>query len=56
MSNLFIVKAKVKEIAGDFNVAGDFSIALNEKVKKQILEAIERAKANGRRTLMAKDL
>lgn len=56
MSELFIVKAKVKEVADDFNVAGDFSDALNEKVKKLILESIDRAKANGRRTLMAKDL
>jgi histone H3/H4 len=56
MSDLFIVKAKIKEIAGDFNVASDFSDALNEKVKADIKVAIERAKANGRRTLMAKDL
>ncbi|MFH1770069.1 MAG: DUF1931 domain-containing protein [archaeon] len=56
MSDLFIVKAKVKEIAGEMNIAGDFSVALNEKVKALILESIERAKANGRRTLMAKDL
>ncbi|MFC2133806.1 DUF1931 domain-containing protein [Bacteroidota bacterium] len=56
MSDLFIVKAKIKEVAGEFNVAGDFSDALNEKTKALILEAIARAKANGRRTLMAKDL
>lgn len=56
MSDLFIVKAKIKEMSGDFNVSGDFSEALNEKVKGLILEAIDRAKANGRRTLMAKDL
>ncbi|MBU1201036.1 MAG: DUF1931 domain-containing protein [Nanoarchaeota archaeon] len=56
MSELYIVKAKIKEVANGLNVAGDFSDALNEKVKKIILEAIERAKANGRRTLMAKDL
>ena len=37
MSDLFIVKAKVKETAGDFNVAGDFSDALNNKVKEIIL-------------------
>ncbi|MBU0667460.1 MAG: DUF1931 domain-containing protein [Nanoarchaeota archaeon] len=56
MSDLFIVKAKIKELAGDFNVATDFSETLNEKVKSLIREAIGRAKANGRRTLMAKDL
>ncbi|NQU98929.1 DUF1931 domain-containing protein [Candidatus Woesearchaeota archaeon] len=56
MSDLFIVKAKIKEIAGDLNVAGDFSDVLNDKVKQLIEEAISRAKANGRRTLMGKDL
>lgn len=56
MSDLFIVKHKVKEISGDMNVSSDYPDALNEKVRKIILESIERAKANGRRTLMAKDL
>ncbi|MBC8495719.1 DUF1931 domain-containing protein [archaeon] len=56
MSDLFIVKAKVKEIAQDFNVAADFSDALNEKAKQLILDSINRAKANGRRTLMTRDL
>ncbi len=56
MPDLFIVKAKIKELAGDFNIAGDFSDALNDKVKILIQEAIDRAKANGRRTLMSKDI
>lgn len=56
MSDLFIVKAKVKEISGEMNIAGDFTDALNEKVKALILESIERAKANDRKTLMARDL
>lgn len=56
MSELFIVKSKIKDVAEDLNVSSDFSDALNEKVKLLILEAITRAKANNRKTLMAKDL
>ncbi|MBU0472424.1 MAG: DUF1931 domain-containing protein [Nanoarchaeota archaeon] len=56
MSDLYIVKAKIKELSGDLNVASDFPDVLNEKVKNLILEAINRAKANGRRTLMGKDI
>ena len=55
MTDWVIVKAKIKDLAGDFNVAGDVSETLNEKVTNMIKEAVERAKANGRRTLMAKD-
>ena len=51
-----IVKSKIKEIAGDFNVAGDVAEALNTKVEQLIRDAAERAKANNRKTLMAKDL
>ncbi|MBW3020700.1 DUF1931 domain-containing protein [Candidatus Woesearchaeota archaeon] len=51
-----IVKAKIKEIAENFNIASDFSDALDKKVRAIIKEAAERAEANGRRTVMAKDL
>jgi|TARA_Y100000294_G_C8325446_1_gene244429 histone H3/H4 len=54
--DLFIVKAKIKELAGKYNVSGEFPEELNNKVKEIILKAIERAKANGRRTLMGRDL
>jgi len=50
-----IVKSQIKDIA-KMNVSVDFAPALEEKVKKLIEEAVERADANGRRTLMAKDL
>ncbi|RMF55171.1 DUF1931 family protein [Candidatus Woesearchaeota archaeon] len=56
MVDMIIVKAKIKEATGEFNVASDFIEALDAKVKDLIKEAIERAKANGRRTVMAKDL
>ena len=53
---MLVVKAKIKEIAGDVNVAGDFADALNRKAEQLVKDALERAKANNRRTVMAKDL
>jgi len=38
------------------NVAGEVERALNMKVEEILDKAIERAKANGRRTLHARDL
>jgi len=51
-----IVKSKIKSAVGEMNVAGDVPEALNKKVLKLLEEASERAKANGRRTLQARDL
>ncbi len=51
-----VVKAKIKEIAGAFNVSGDFGDALSKKVEQMVKDAIERAKANNRRTVMPKDI
>ena len=51
-----IVKSKVKEICGKINVGGDFTDALDKKVEQMVKDAIERAKANNRRTIMAKDI
>ena len=53
--------AVVKEInkAKSFqvnNVAEDFLPAINAKVRKMVEEAVERAQANNRRTLMGRDL
>lgn len=53
---MIIVKAKIKEIAGDYNVAGDVAEALNKKVEEMVKNACSRAEANGRKTVMAKDL
>jgi len=50
-----IVKSQIKEVA-KMNISSDFAPALEEKVKKLIEEAVARAEANGRRTLMSKDL
>jgi len=51
-----IVKSKIKEAVPDLNVAAEVAEALNEKVNKLLVDAAERAKANGRRTLQARDI
>lgn len=53
---MLIVKAKVKDYAAGYNVASDFSEALNEKAVELIKAAVKRAEANGRKTVMGKDL
>ncbi len=53
---MIVVKAKIKEIAGEFNVSGDFADALNTKVEQMVKDACARAEANGRKTVMAKDI
>lgn len=53
---MLIVKSGIKEAIGDLNMAGDLPEALEKKVAMLLKEAIERAKANNRRTVMAKDL
>ena len=53
---MIVVKAKIKEVAGDYNVAGDVAEALNKKVEELVKNACARAEANGRKTIMAKDL
>ena len=59
VKEMLIVKSKVKDYIktlGDFNVAGDFVDALNEKTAKILKLAAERTKANGRKTVSAKDI
>lgn len=56
MSECLIVKAKIKDVAKGYNVAGDLADALSEKVEALIKDACARAEANGRKTVMAKDL
>ena len=56
MSDMIVVKAKIKDVAKGANVSGDFADALNEKVITLVKEAVERAKANGRKTVMGKDI
>jgi len=56
MADSLVVKAKIKDEAKGFNVSGDLADALSAKVSKIIKEACERAEANGRKTVMAKDI
>lgn len=56
MSDNLIVKSNIKNVVPQHNVSSDFADALNEKVKAMILEAVKRAEANSRKTIMAKDL
>lgn len=51
-----IVKSKIKAAVPDLQVSSDVPEALNKKVLHLLKEAADRAKANGRRTLQAKDL
>lgn len=53
---MIVVKAKIKELAGTYNVSGDFAEALDKKVTDMVKEAIARAEANNRKTIMPKDL
>lgn len=59
MSEL-VVKAKIKELAKiddkALNVSTDFYDAINKKVEGMIQDCCKRAKANGRNTVMGKDV
>lgn len=56
MSEMLIIKVKVKEACGEMSVATDFIDALNERVNEIVKKSIWRAKENGRRTVMGKDV
>ncbi|HME87452.1 MAG TPA: DUF1931 domain-containing protein [Candidatus Nanoarchaeia archaeon] len=56
MGESLVVKAKIKDSAKGFNVSGDFADALSDQVEKLVKQACDRAEANGRKTVMAKDL
>ncbi len=56
MADLLVVKAKIKDVCPGFNVAGDLAEALSGKVKAAVDDAVKRAEANGRKTVMGKDV
>ena len=56
MTEMIVVKSKIKEVAGDCNVAGDFAEALNEVAVELVKKASTRAQANARKTVQAKDV
>lgn len=53
---MIVVKSKLKEIAKDYNVSGDFAEALNEMLVWIVGHAAARAEANSRKTVGARDL
>ena len=56
MAELLVVRSKIKDVAKDVNVSGDFAEALSAEVEKLIIKATERAKANKRSTIQPRDL
>lgn len=58
MAEMLVVQSKIKEVAKkhDVNVSGDFADSLSKKVEGMICDAVNRAKANGRKTLRGYDL
>ena len=53
---VLVVKSKIKDVAKGFDVSGDFAAALDAQVEQLIKQACTRASANGRKTIMAKDV
>jgi histone H3/H4 len=56
MGKLLIVSSKIREAAEGMSIASDFPEALSKEVETLIKQAAKRAKANGRKTVKAKDL
>ena len=56
MSELLVVRSKIKDVAKDMNVSGDFADALSIKVEELIKEACRRATENKRSTIQPRDL
>ncbi len=58
---MLTVRTQIKDILkestyGVENISADFMDKLDEKVKQLVLDAAKRAKDNGRRTIMGKDI
>jgi histone H3/H4 len=58
-----IVKSNIKKVVKDLDkensvssIAEEVGMAMERRVEEMLIEAIGRAKANGRRTLQARDL
>ena len=56
MADSVIVKAKLKDLIGDYNLSSDFATELDRQVRELVANAAKRAEGNNRRTIMAKDL
>ncbi len=51
-----VVISNIKKVAKKINIASDVPSALNRKIEQIIKEAVQRARANNRRTLQGKDI
>jgi len=51
-----VVKSKLKESVPGYNVSGDLAEELDKVLQEVLKKAAARAEANGRKTIMSKDL
>ena len=58
MAELLVFGSRAREIIkkSKMNMSGDFTKALSKKVEELIKNAVQRAKANGRKTVRPYDL
>ena len=56
MNEWVIVKTKIRDIVAPVNVSADYVETLNAKVKQMIQDSVKRAEANGRKTVMGRDI
>jgi histone H3/H4 len=51
-----VIRSKVRELTGEMSMSKDFCDALDVEIEHMIVKAMERAKANSRNTVMARDV
>lgn len=56
MADFVVVKAKIKDVISDHNVAADLADGLNSIAQSAIVQATARADGNNRKTIQAKDV
>lgn len=55
MTNL-VIKSNLKQVIKELRISVDLAEALNKKVEEILKQAVERAKANHRTTVLPQDL
>jgi histone H3/H4 len=56
MNEWVIVKTKIRDMVAPVNVSADYVETLNAKVRQMIQDSVKRAEANGRKTVMGRDI
>ncbi|HET8759780.1 MAG TPA: hypothetical protein VFN94_01835 [Nitrospiria bacterium] len=59
MSEMLVVSSKIKRLVREkagFNTSAETLDALSQRVEKLCLDAIDRARADGRKTVKARDI